>query len=49
VGRLASAVLYGVMTLFVFVAIPYAYFYFEEYEEGRSTKQVNRQIHRQTG
>ena len=33
-------VLYGVMTLYTFIIIPFAYFYFEEYDEGRTTKQV---------
>ena len=35
------AVYYGVMSLFVFIVIPFAYFYFEEYEEGRTNRQVS--------
>ena len=34
--------LYTIMSVFTFIVIPFAYFYFEEYEDGRTTKQVRR-------
>jgi len=34
--------LYTIMSVFTFIVIPFAYFYFEEYEDGRSAKQVRR-------